>query len=173
MRNTFGGRIGFFVSGGAPLAKEIAEFFHACGILVLEGYGLTETTAATHVNRADAYRFGSVGKALPGVEVKIAGDGEVLVRGPNILREYFGKPEATREAIDPNPKAAGSTPATSASSRTAFSASPTGKRTSSSPRAGRTSRRRTSRARSRRGAPTSRRSWSTATSGRTWSRSSP
>jgi len=100
VRKTFGGRIRFFISGGAPLAKEIAEFFHACGILVVEGYGLTETTAATHLNRADAFRFGSVGKAIPGVEVKIAGDGEILVRGPNILREYFGKPDATREAID-------------------------------------------------------------------------
>ena len=100
VQSTFGGRIRFFVSGGAPLAGEIAEFFHACGILVLEGYGLTETTAATHVNRSDAYRFGTVGKALPGVEVRIAGDGEVLVRGDNILREYFGKPDATRDAID-------------------------------------------------------------------------
>ena len=98
---TFGGRLRFFVSGGAPLAQEIAEFFHTCGILVLEGYGLTETTASTHVNRPDAYRFGTVGQALPGVEVKIAADGEILVRGPNILREYFGKPDATREALDP------------------------------------------------------------------------
>ncbi len=101
---TFGGRLRFFVSGGAPLAKEIAEFFHTCGILILEGYGLTETTAATHLNRLDRYRFGSVGPALPGVEIKVADDGEVLARGPNILREYFGKPEATRDAIDPPEK---------------------------------------------------------------------
>ena len=102
IKETFGGRIRFFVSGGAPLAGEIAEFFHACGLLVLEGYGLTETTAATHINRLDRYRFGTVGPALPGVEIKIADDGEVLMRGKNILREYYGKPEATREAKDPD-----------------------------------------------------------------------
>ncbi len=100
IRDTFGGRLRFFVSGGAPLAREIAEFFHSCGILILEGYGLTETTAATNLNRPDAYRFGTVGYALPGVEIKIAEDGEVLMRGKNILREYYGKEEATREAID-------------------------------------------------------------------------
>jgi long-chain acyl-CoA synthetase len=102
IKETFGGRIKFFVSGGAPLAREIAEFFHACGLLVLEGYGLTETTAATHINRPDRYRFGTVGPALPGVEIKIADDGEVLMRGRNILREYYGKPDATREAKDPD-----------------------------------------------------------------------
>jgi long-chain acyl-CoA synthetase len=100
LRATFGGRLRWFISGGAPLAKEIQEFFHATGLLILEGYGLTETTAATNLNRPGAYRFGSVGQALPGVEVKIAGDGEVLMRGDNILREYWGQPEATREAID-------------------------------------------------------------------------
>ena len=100
VKQTFGGRLRFFVSGGAPLAREIGEFFHAAGILILEGYGLTETTAATHINRADAFRFGTVGQALPGVEVRIAEDGEVLARGANILREYHGKPDATREAID-------------------------------------------------------------------------
>jgi long-chain acyl-CoA synthetase len=100
VRDTFGGRLRFFVSGGAPLAREIAEFFHAAGILILEAYGLTETTGGTNVNRPNAYRFGTVGQALPGVEVKIAADGEVLMRGKNILREYWGKPDATREAID-------------------------------------------------------------------------
>jgi long-chain acyl-CoA synthetase len=99
---TFGGRLRFLVSGGAPLAREIAEFFHTCGILILEGYGLTETTAATHVNRPDRFRFGTVGPALPGVEIRIAADGEILARGPNILPEYFGKPDATREALEPD-----------------------------------------------------------------------
>ena len=102
IKETFGGRIRFFISGGAPIAREIAEFFHVCGLLVLEGYGLTETTAATHINRLDRYRFGTVGPALPGVEIKIADDGEVLMRGKNILREYYGKPDATREAKDPD-----------------------------------------------------------------------
>ena len=100
IKETFGGRLRFFVSGGAPLSREIAEFFHGCGILVLEGYGLTETTAATHINRPNDFRFGTVGKPFPGVDVKIADDGEILVRGGNILREYYGKPEATKEAID-------------------------------------------------------------------------
>jgi long-chain acyl-CoA synthetase len=100
IKETFGGRLRFFVSGGAPLAKEIAEFFHGCGILILEGYGLTETTAATHINRPNDYRFGTVGKPFPGVDVKIADDGEILARGGNILHEYYGKPEATKEAID-------------------------------------------------------------------------
>jgi long-chain acyl-CoA synthetase len=97
---TFGGRLRFFVSGGAPLAREIAEFFASCGILILEGYGLTETTAATHVNQLERYRLGTVGPALPGVEVKLADDKEILVRGPNILREYYGNPGATSEAVD-------------------------------------------------------------------------
>jgi long-chain acyl-CoA synthetase len=101
IKATFGGRLRFFISGGAPLAREIAEFFHTAGILIIEGYGLTETTAATHVNRPERYRFGTVGPAIPGVEVKIDDkDGEILVRGGNILREYFGKPEATADAID-------------------------------------------------------------------------
>jgi long-chain acyl-CoA synthetase len=101
VRAIFGGRVRFCISGGAPIAREIAEFFHVCGMTVLEGYGLTETTAATHINTPNAYRFGCVGRALPGVDVKIADDGEILVRGDNMLREYFGKPDATREALDP------------------------------------------------------------------------
>ncbi len=101
IKATFGGRLKYFISGGAPLAREIAEFFHTTGILILEGYGLTETTAATHVNRPERYRFGTVGPAIPGVDVKIDDkDGEILVRGGNILREYYGKPQATAEAID-------------------------------------------------------------------------
>jgi len=94
----FGGNLRFLVSGGAPLSKEIAEFFHAAGILILEGYGLTETCPATHMNRYEDYKFGTVGPALPLVDVKIAPDGEVLVKGPNICsRGYFKSPEETKE----------------------------------------------------------------------------
>jgi long-chain acyl-CoA synthetase len=100
IKNTFGGRIRFFVSGGAPLAREIAEFLHAADILVLEGYGLTETSAATHINRPNEYKFGSVGKPIPGVEVKIEQDGEILVSGPNVLQGYFNKPEETAAALE-------------------------------------------------------------------------
>jgi len=94
----FGGNLRFLVSGGAPLSKEIAEFFHAAGILILEGYGLTETCPATHMNRYEDYQFGTVGPALPLVDVKIAPDGEILVKGPNIcFRGYFKRPEETKE----------------------------------------------------------------------------
>ncbi|MBI4508663.1 MAG: AMP-binding protein, partial [Deltaproteobacteria bacterium] len=77
-----------------------AEFFHATGLLILEGYGLTETTAATHVNRVNAFRFGTVGQAIPGVEIRIAADGEILARGPNIMREYYRNPDANAEVLD-------------------------------------------------------------------------
>jgi long-chain acyl-CoA synthetase len=96
-----GGRIRFLVSGGAPLSREIAEFFHAAGVLILEGYGLTETTAGSCVNRPEKYAFGSVGVPVPGLEVRIAEDGEILIRGGSVMKEYYNKPEATREAIDP------------------------------------------------------------------------
>src|SRR5437667_2750535 len=86
MQAALGGRLRFAVSGGAPLSREIAEFFHAAGILILEGYGLTETCPVLTNNREDAYKFGSVGKAMPGVDVKIAADGEILGRGGNIAK---------------------------------------------------------------------------------------
>ena len=98
-----GGRLQWAVSGGAPLSRDIAEFFHAAGILLLEGYGLTETCPALTFNRPDRYKFGSVGQALPGVELKIAPDGEILARGANVAtRGYYKQPEATREVFEPD-----------------------------------------------------------------------
>jgi long-chain acyl-CoA synthetase len=100
VRSRFGGRLRFFISGSAPLSREIAEFFHACGLLVLEGYGLTESGAASCVNRPGSFKFGSVGLPLPGTEVRIADDGEILLRGRGNMRGYHGLPEATADAID-------------------------------------------------------------------------
>ena len=99
LHRTVGGRLRYFVSGGAPLAQEIAEFFHAAGMLILEGYGLTETCPALTVNRHNSYKFGSVGMALPGVEIAIAADGEILARGPNIAKGYYKRPEETAEVF--------------------------------------------------------------------------
>ncbi|MGB8298037.1 MAG: long-chain fatty acid--CoA ligase [Polyangia bacterium] len=93
-------RCRFLISGGAPLSAEIAEFFHGLGLLVLEGYGLTETTAAAFVNRWNCYRFGTVGPAIDVIESRIAEDGEILMRGPSVFTRYHNDAAATAEAID-------------------------------------------------------------------------
>jgi len=101
LKDTFGGRVRFFISGGAPLSKEIAEFFHAADILILEGYGLTESAAASFCNRPDNFKFGSVGPPLPGVELKIdPGNGEILIRSRGVMGGYHNRPEATAETLD-------------------------------------------------------------------------
>ena len=100
VRELFGGRIRQAVTGAAPIAPEILEFFYACGVPVMEGWGLTETTAVGTVGTLEHFKFGTVGHPMPGVHVKIAEqDGEILLRGPNVFREYWGNPEATAETL--------------------------------------------------------------------------
>ena len=99
LHQRLGGRLRFFISGGAPLVKNVAEFFHAAGIPIYEGYGLTETGAGISANREGSMRIGTVGKPFPGTEIKIADDGEILLRGPGIFKRYWNLPEMTSEAF--------------------------------------------------------------------------
>ncbi|MET9292698.1 long-chain fatty acid--CoA ligase [Streptomyces sp. NPDC003077] len=102
IREAFGGRLRAAISGSAALAPEIGYFFSGAGINILEGYGLTETSAASFVNPGEAYRTGTVGKPLPGTEVRIAEDSEILLRGPGIMQGYHGLPEKTAEVLEPD-----------------------------------------------------------------------
>ena len=100
VRAIFGGNVRHATSGAAPIAKEILEFFWACGVPVLEGYGMTETATAATVSTVENHRFGTVGRALPGVELKIAQDGEILIKGPNIFAGYHNRGEESFGAVE-------------------------------------------------------------------------
>jgi long-chain acyl-CoA synthetase len=107
VRDLFGGNLRFALTGAAPVAKEMLEFFDACGVLILEGYGATETAAVTVANTPDEFRFGTVGKPLPGTELRIAegdgdedGKGEILVKGPHVFQGYHGLEDKTDEVFD-------------------------------------------------------------------------
>ncbi len=102
IRNRLGGRLRILVSGGAALPRSLALFFHGIGLTILEGYGLTETSPVIAYNRPDQFKFGTVGPAIPGVEIKIAEDGEILTRGPHVMKGYLNKPKETSDVITPD-----------------------------------------------------------------------
>jgi long-chain acyl-CoA synthetase len=102
LKGRLGGRLRFLISGGAPLSRAIAEFFHSCDILILEGYGLTETSAGSVFNRPERYKFGTVGLPVPGLEARIAEDGEILLRGRSVMKGYYNLPQDTAEALEPD-----------------------------------------------------------------------
>ena len=99
IRGIFGGNIKLAISGAAPIAAEILEFFYAAGVPVFEGWGMSETTALGTLNLPDAFRFGTIGRAVPGVDVRIAADGEIEIAGDIVMREYWRNPEATDDVM--------------------------------------------------------------------------